>query len=318
MKILLLNSVYRQGSTGKIVASIGDALREQGHEVFTCYGIGDDHVDDFSSKVCNNGEHYFNALLGRISGIPFGGIHYSNVRVKQIVQDFHPDVVHVHCVNASSFNVYSLLKYLAKIKIKTVLTLHAEIFHTAGCSHAYECEKWKDGCHDCGVYKQIVGSWFFDRSIASYKKMFDAVNSFDKGKLTITAVSPWLAERAKQSAIMRNYNLFCVPNGVNTSVFHLRDNTNIINRDNNQRVVLFVTPYFGIDENDIKGGRYLPQIAELLPNYKFIVVSSNSSSNIPKLPSNVKLWGRAKSQEELATLYSIADLTLLLSKRETF
>ena len=40
MRILLLNSVYREGSTGKIVASLADTLRAQGHEVLTCYGIG--------------------------------------------------------------------------------------------------------------------------------------------------------------------------------------------------------------------------------------------------------------------------------------
>ena len=55
MKILQLNCVYRQGSTGKIVASISDVLRSQGHEVFTCYGVGNDHADDYSSKVCGNG-----------------------------------------------------------------------------------------------------------------------------------------------------------------------------------------------------------------------------------------------------------------------
>ena len=36
------------------------------------------------------------------------------------------------------------------------------------------------------------------------------------------------------------------------------------------------------------------------------------------MPSNVQIWGRAKSQDELAQLYSEADLTILLSRRETF
>ena len=318
MKILQLNCVYRQGSTGKIVASISDVLRSQGHEVFTCYGVGNDHADDYSSKVCGNGEHYINAVFGRISGIPFGGVHYSNIRVKHSIQDFRPDIVHVHCVNASSFNVYRMLKYLAKIKMKTILTLHAEIFHTAGCSHSYDCEKWKNGCHNCEVYKQRVGSYFFDRSETSYRKMYDAVNSFDKDKLIVTAVSPWLAERAKQSAIMKAYNLVYVPNGVDTSVFHYTEGSNRIRRDNYDRVVLFVTPYFGLEQNDIKGGRFLPQIAKLIPNYKFVVVSNTTSKNLSKLPANIELVGRAKSQIELAQLYSESDLTILLSKRETF
>ena len=45
MRILLLNCVYREGSTGRIVASLSDTLRAQGHEVMTCYGLGNTHID---------------------------------------------------------------------------------------------------------------------------------------------------------------------------------------------------------------------------------------------------------------------------------
>ncbi|MEG1886420.1 MAG: glycosyltransferase, partial [Alistipes sp.] len=40
--------------------------------------------------------------------------------------------------------------------------------------------------------------------------------------------------------------------------------------------------------------------------------------DIDQLPPNVYLWGRAASQQELATLYSLAKVTVLVSKRETF
>ena len=48
------------------------------------------------------------------------------------------------------------------------------------------------------------------------------------------------------------------------------------------------------------------------------MVASRASSELEVMPDNVKLWGRAKTQEELAQLYSEADMTLLLSRRETF
>ena len=318
MRILLLNCVYREGSTGKIVASIADTLRAQGHEVLTCYGLGNPHIDEYSQKVCSQMEHNINAVIGRITGIPYGGIHLSNWRVRRIIESFKPDVVHIHCINASTFNVYELLHYLAKAGIKTVMTLHAEIFHTAGCEHAYECEKWKVGCYDCKVYKQRTHSLLFDRSKASYKKIYDAVNAFSSDKLTITAVSPWLADRAKQSAIMKRYKVVYVPNGINTEIFHYWENVGLIDRSNYKKVVLFVTPHFGMDKNDVKGSHYLPQIASKLPDYKFIVVAGRTDDNIPPLPSNIQQLGCAKNQEELARLYSEADVTLLLSRRETF
>lgn len=318
MKVLQINCVYKSGSTGKIVASISDCLRAKGHDVFVCYGIGEKNIDAYSIKVCTSIEHKFNALLSRVSGIPYGGLFLSNTRIKNIIRRFKPDVVHVHCVNASTLNVYQLLKYLAKSGIKTVLTLHAEVFHTAGCAHAFDCEKWKTWCMDCSVYKQRVNSWLFDRSSVSYRYMFEAIHAFSFANLVVTGVSPWLTDRARCSAIMKGYYVTCVPNGVDTSVFFHRNNIGLINRNNCSRVVLFVAPYFGMEETDLKGGRYLSQIAERLPNYKFIAVYSRKSNFIGKLPSNIELWGRANSQEELSQLYSEADVTILLSLRETF
>ncbi len=62
---------------------------------------------------------------------------------------------------------------------------------------------------------------------------------------------------------MKAYNLVYVPNGVDTSVFHYTEGSNRIRRDNYDRVVLFVTPYFGLEQNDIKGGRFYHRLPNL-------------------------------------------------------
>ncbi len=318
MKILQINSVYKEGSTGKIVFDLSEVLRGTGHEVLTCYGLGEQKVDSYSQKICTTVEHVFNAFWGRVSGTPFGGVYWSNKRIMDIVRVFKPDIVHVHCINGYMVNVYRLFASLAEAHIKTVLTLHAEIFYTAGCSHAYECEKWKTCCLKCEDYKRRIGSWLFDRSKTSWKMMYDAINCFDAKDIIITAVSPWLAKRARESAIMRHYCVESVVNGLDTSIFHYREASGLIERCQYDKVLLFVTPYFGLENDNNKGGHFLITISKALPNYKFIVVSSKMSNNVHNLPSNVKLWGRAKSQDELAQLYAEADYTLLLSCRETF
>ena len=118
---------------------------------------------------------------------------------------------------------------------------------------------------------------------------------------------------------MKRYGVHYIPNGVDTSVFHYnKTNATIINRHGYEKIILFVVPNFTIKDTDVKGGYLLAQIAVQLPLYNFIVVATNISKPLPQMPPNVTLWGRAKSSEELAQLYSEADLTLLLSKRETF
>lgn len=318
MRILLINSVYKVGSTGKIVDSIASELRGKGHEVFTCYGLGDYHYDDYSRKICHDIEHKANALWGRISGIPFGGFYLANQRFINVVKQYRPDVVHVHCVNSFTINIYRLLKFLAKNDIKTVVTLHAEFFHTGSCGHAFDCEKWKTGCHHCKEYKLLTASRFFDRSATAWKKMRDAFSRFKLKNIAITAVSPWLVERANQSPFLGRYGNTYVPNGVDIQVFHYRPTIGFIEREQYKKIVLYVAPYFNLDEKDLKGGRFLPVIAQMHPDYKFVVVASRTNGRIGQLPSNVQLWGRAKNQDELAQLYSEADATILFSKRETF
>lgn len=150
--------------------------------------------------------------------------------------------------------------------------------------------------------------------------MYKAVNAFSPNNLIVTTVSSWLAERARQSSIIKRYPVEYVPNGVDSSVFHYKENAGFIKRDDYKKVVLFVVPYFGLEVTDIKGGHYLPKIAAALPEYKFIVVANRISGSVSAglLPENVQLWGSAKIQSELAQLYSEADIVLLLSKRETF
>lgn len=227
-------------------------------------------------------------------------------------------MVNVHCMNASTVNIFSLLKFLARCNIKTVVTLHAEIYHTAGCEHAFDCMKWVDGCSHCADYKKKTGSWLFDMSSIAYAKMKGSIQSFNSGNLIVTAVSPWLVERARLSSIMKGFRIISVQNGINTSVFHYLPNKGLIHKDNYQKVILFVTAYLSSSESDIKGGRFLSAIAKALPNYKFVAVYSRTVDDIPIVPDNVQLWGKAKSQRELAQLYSESDVTMILSRRETF
>lgn len=318
MKILIINCVYKVGSTGKIVECISSTLREYGHEVYTCYGIGNSYYDNFSKKICTNIEHKINALRYRIDGFPYGGIYFSNWRLEKLIEKMSPDIVNIHCINASMINVYDLLKYLAKNNIKTVVTLHAEFFYTGGCDHAFDCEQWKTKCVKCSIYKKRFGLYFRERSKLGWEKMNEAFKNFKNNNIAFTAVSPWLLNRAKESSILKGREIVYIPNGLDSNIFHLKNHTPILNKKGYDKLILFVTPDYNQNIDDLKGGRYIPLLAQKLPRYKFIIVCSKCSSDIIKLPKNVQLYGRAKSQSDLALMYSEADVSLILSRRETF
>ena len=189
--------------------------------------------------------------------------------------------------------------------------------YTAGCGHAFECDKWKYGCGNCPQKGSgRPSSKFFDRSSEEWrlmKKCFDGYNN-----LVIVPVSEWLYSRAKESPFLKDKKFRVITNGIDTyNTFKIKDYCDLKKKLclENKKIVLHVTPNF-LDEN--KGGKYVLELAKRLENsdIRFIIIGFNGKKD--ELPKNVIAIKQIKNQKELAEYYSMADITLLTSKRETF
>ena len=126
MKILQVNCVYNNGSTGKIMHDVHMELVSAGHKSVVCYGRGADTSDENVIKLCSELYAKANNLLSRITGILYGGCLLSTSRLISLIKREKPDVVHLHCINGFFVNIYKLVSWLKNNKIKTVVTLHAE------------------------------------------------------------------------------------------------------------------------------------------------------------------------------------------------
>ena len=81
-----------------------------------------------------------------------------------------------------------------------------------------------------------------------------------------------------------------------------------------ERVILHVTPNLLAP---IKGGKYVMELARLMTDVNFIIVGAKGS--VPfDIPKNVRIVRHTSSKQELAKYYSMADLTLLTSQKESF
>jgi glycosyltransferase involved in cell wall biosynthesis len=65
-----------------------------------------------------------------------------------------------------------------------------------------------------------------------------------------------------------------------------------------------------------KGGEYIIQLAKQLKNVQFFVAGESKITG--EIPENMILLGKIQDQKLLAEYYSMADVTLITSKRETF
>ena len=315
MRVLQVNCVYKKGSTGKIVYDLHTAYEARGIESFVCYGRGEDvrqaHVYKTASETVSRAYN----VLSRLTGMPYGGNVSGTARLIRRIRRLRPDIVHLHCINGFFVSIYRLLGWLKKRNIPTVLTLHAEFMHTGSCAYALDCERWReeDGCRRCPQRREATGSLLFDRTHTAFCRMKKAFRGFER--LRVVSVSPWLMERASQSAILKDKTHACVFNGIDTeAVFHLRDGRALRAQLglSDRPTVLYVTAAF----NRFKGADHVQELARRMPTVAFVVVGNRG--DIGEHPDNVIPIGRVEDQETLALYYSMADVTLLTSKKETF
>ena len=315
MKILQVNCVYNSGSTGKIVYDICGGLKNKNIEAVVCYGRGKKVNETNVYKVSTELEAKIHSVFWRLFGVQFGFSPVATAKTINIIKKQKPDVVHLHCLNGNFINVYKLLDFLKKENIKTIITLHDEIMNNTGCYHAFECEKWKTECSKCSRINGKISRFFRDDAKYCYNKMKKAFDRFKD--LTVIGVSEWLTERAKLSPIFpKNTRFETVDNGIDTDTFTKAGFEELYEKygiPKDKKIILHVTPNFN---HPIKGGKYVLEAAEKLPNYQFIIVGFNGDESV--LPENVLPINHTQDKEELAKFYSLADVTLLTSKRETF
>lgn len=317
MKVLQVNCVYRQGSTGKITYDLHRGLLDAGAASVVCYGRGGRVREPGVYKTCPEWYSKFNHALTMVTGVMYGGCLFSTGRLLSIIRKERPDVVHLQCINGYFVNIYRLVDWLKRHRVKTVLTLHAEFMYTANCGHALDCERWRTGCGACPRRRSETKSLLLDGTAVSWRRMKRAFDGFDDG-LIVTSVSPWLKERAERSPILAGKRHRVVLNGVDTGVFHPYDTADLRQKHNceEKKVVFHATPAFSADPDHIKGGRYVLELAERMPDVRFLVAGSCVGEIRP--PENMVLLGKISDQALLARYYSMADVTLLTSKRETF
>ncbi|MGM9670812.1 MAG: glycosyltransferase [Oscillospiraceae bacterium] len=317
MKILQVNNVYGVGSTGKLTRAIHRGLQADGIASVVLYGRGPTSREANTHRICSNFYGKRNALRSRITGLMYGGCQLSTNRAISRIEKEKPDVVHLQCINGYFLNIYQLIEWLKNQKIPTVLTLHAEFLYTANCGHAFLCDGWRTGCGHCPRLKEATKSWMLDRTHQSYSKMLHAFSGFDRG-LKVISVSPWLEKRAQMSPILSGKNHGVILNGVDTRVFCCRDSAALSERHHvhHRNVIFHVTALFRDLPGDGKGGWYLLRLAERMPSTLFLVAGPCQLQG--SVPDNVLMLGEIHDQELLAQYYSLADLTVITSRRETY
>lgn len=311
MKVLQINAIYGYGSTGVITKAIQQCCLDNGIDAYVAFPKGQGVPNDHTYEIGCAWDHKVHAFLMRIFGKQAYFSHCPTKGLLRFIDKLQPDIVHLHNLHSNYIHLNMLLRYLAEKDIATVITMHDCWYFTGGCMHyaSMNCQRWQTGCGHCPVWKSFP-SWFFDSTtsvLKDRKKYLDAIP-----RLTIVGASEWIANEARKSVLKEKYICY-IHNGFDLSVFKPTPS------DRRKQL--------GIDDRFVILG---PANKWLLPVNKptldyfienmtddmVLVLFGNPNKN-ESLPKQVIQLGYTSSRQEMAELYSMADVFVNCSREDT-
>jgi len=316
MKLLQISIEVNSGSVGRIAEQIGQKAIESGWDSYITYARNNLPSKSQTIKIGTLYDVYSHGVLTRITD-KHG--FYSTFATKKLIKqidEIKPDIIHLHHLHGYFINVKVLFNYLSKSKIPIVWTFHDCWSFTGHCAHFdyIGCNKWKSSCYECPQKNEYPASFLIDRSKKNYQDKKLLFNSVEN--LTIVPVSHWLGELVKQS-FLKQYPVKVIQNGVDTDLFKPSSNIQEIKRKfdlNNEFIILGVASNW----NNRKGFQDFLRLTHHITENEKIILVGLSKKQVASLPKNIIGFERTENVQQLADLYSIADVFVNPTYEDTF
>ena len=315
MKVAQINATSEFGSTGRIVSEISDYLFIHNIDNIIMYGDGVSNAKK-SYYIGSKFDHKIHALCSRLFGLQG---YYSKAATKKMINmldKFAPDIVHLHNLHSNYINIPMLLKYLSYKDIATVITLHDCWLMTGKCTHYTQdkCYKWKTGCKNCIRLKKDIPSWFFDRTSKMWldkNKLFNSIS-----RLAVIGVSDWITNEAMQSFFRNASIIKRIYNWIDLDDFYpiesdIRKKYNI-----DERKFMILSVSAGWNENSDRFKDAIKLSNHITEDMQIVLVGKGL--NQERLPGNIIGIDYIDGKDELAKIYSAADVYVHLSREDTF
>ena len=314
MKLLQINTVCGNGSTGKIAVEIQEHCKEKGISGCILYGRECKNASPSSVLTQNKYEFHANALFARLFDNEGFGAIASTKRIIKYIREYQPDIIQLHNLHGYYVNLVLLFQFLKEYGKPVVWTLHDCWAFTGHCTHYafYNCDKWKKECKQCVQKKEYPKSYFFDRSRNNYFIKRDILSAMEN--LTLVVPSLWMKRQVEKSFLSK-FSTHVIYNGIDLALFKKRETSLRQELGLDEKIILLgVADGFGKK----KGVDSFKNIYSLLDHsrYTMILVGLNAHQ-IDELPKGIIGLERTRTQNELVDLYSVADLFLNLSREES-
>lgn len=310
MKVVQINATCGSGSTGKICAAVADLLTKNDIENYILYTEGDSS-DPHGIKYAGKKYKKIQALRSRVFGNYGFNSRLATRRLIGYLERIQPDIVHIHNIHGHDCDLNMLFLYFKKKQTKLYWTFHDCWAFTAYCPYfdMANCDKWKRGCNNCPQVKQF--SWVFDRSSHLFQKKKELFLGLD---LTIITPSQWLADLVKES-FLKDYPVKVINNGIDLSVFKSTPSDFRARYHCEDKFILLGVAF---DWSPRKGLDIFIELAKRLgERFQIVLVGTNDKID-RQLPDNIISIHRTQNQQQLAAIYTAADLFVNPTREENY
>ena len=307
-KLLQINGSVNTGSTGRIAEEIGQRAIAVGYESFIAYGRTARESQSKTIKVGTPWDMRWHGLMSLLFDAHGFASTNATIELVRQIDVINPDIILLHNLHGYYLNVEVLLKYLKEKGLPVFWTLHDCWPFTGHCSHfmRYDCERYKSQCHDCPNRNGYPRSLFLDRS----KHNFRIKKSLIQGlpNLTFIPVCEWMNKVVAES-FMGGVKTKVIYNGVDASTFNpvtivecnkLKDKYQIPDK----KIILGVASTW---KKRLALYDFYWLSEQFSSDYQIVLVGM-SKSQIKQLPKGIIGIRRTESVQELAALYSLANV----------
>lgn len=123
------------------------------------------------------------------------------------------DVIALNWINQGLLSLDGV-RHIASLGKPVVWTMHDMWMLTGVCHHAYECDHYKAQCGHC----QYINNGIKDADL-SHKRWQRKMRLYESADICFVAVSHWLAEKCRESSLLRNQRVEVIPNAFPIDTF---------------------------------------------------------------------------------------------------
>lgn len=291
MKVLIINTVAKSGSTGKICYDLYSELKKNGHDCCLAFGRG--HIDPSVEyfKIGNYFDIYEHLFESRFLDNCGLASRRATRKFLNFIEEYKPDVVNIHNIHGYYINFPLLFDYLKKNNYKIIWTFHDSWPYSSHSAYVDLQNHDKKARRE--ILKEYPKTLGFNRSLRNYnikRKNFSGISN-----LNIVTPSIWLKEELEET-FFSEYNIRVINNGINREIF------NCINFSKKQKKN-YILGVANIWDNR-KGLNYFFELASLT-DHKIIIIGKMDSKNKKIISSmqSITHIEQTANQQELAKYY---------------